>query len=410
MISRKLLLGAGILLAMPGTAQVFSSAFTLIPPGNSGIGTSTPTNFLDINGDLRIRNINQNDQLRLILAADANGVVHWRDVATIGGTDNDWFVAGSGDMWNLNSGDVAVGHTNPDHLFHVQNGTAISGSRIGIGSIEWIEDGSNSLRIGATGSLISFHPNTDCQTDLGTPARRFDRLYLCDGVYQAAAATGTVISSSTSLTHIRSLKVYNDAGRVQLDPVQVQAFMPNAVDDPARRVEYDEKGNPSPVSGPTSVNMVALTPYLIGAIQGVDDMLAQCCASNSKTKEDVDNLNERMDRLENQINELKELMLSQLPEDQRETLMNKARIDQNTPNPFGSSTRIRYFIPTDAQSASVVINNAEGVQVEVIELSERGEGSKALNTSGWTNSGVYYYSLIVDGELIATRKMVMVQQ
>lgn len=408
---KNLLIGATLIFAIPATAQVFSSGLTLIPPGNSGIGIATPTNFLDINGDLRIRTVTQNDNLNRILAIDGNGVVQFRNSATIGGVDNDWQVAGA-NMFNLNTGNVAVGFTTPNSLFHVRNGGAVTGSRIGIGSVEWIQDGSNSLRIGSNGPLNSFHPNVDCQTDLGTAGLRFDRLFLCTGIFQAVAPTpqggGTLISKAASLSYIRTLKAFNNGGTIQLDPSKVSVFMPQAVDDPSTSVQYDESGNALPASGAVSINMTALTPHIIGAIREVDDQLQECCMRNSKTSEDVDKQNERIEQLEDEVNELKALLMDLLPEEGRDKL-NGARLNQNTPNPFKSQTNIGYFIPTDAQEARIVINNSEGAQVEVIELTNRGEGGQDIETSRWSNSGVYYYSLIVDGELVGTRKMVLNQ-
>ncbi len=408
---KNLLIGAIVLFAVPATAQVYSSSYLLIPPGNSGIGISTPTNFLDINGDLRIRTVTQNNNLNRILGIDNNGVVQFIPSANIGGNDNDWQVAGA-NMFNLNTGNVAVGHTNPTSLFHVRNGFAFAGSRIGIGSIEWIQDDASSLRIGSSsGPLNSFHPDVDCQTDLGTPALRFDRLYLCTGIFQAVkgkAAGSTLIPNTVSLDYIRTLNVSDNGENIQLDPSEVGAFMPQAVDDPSKRVEYDESGNAISVDGSISINMTALTPHIIGAIREVDNQLQECCKVNSKSSEDMDKLNEQINNLEEEVNELKALLMELLPEEDRATL-NGARLHQNTPNPFKSQTHIGYFIPTDAQEASIVINNAEGSQVDVIQLTSRGEGGQDIDTSRWSNSGVYYYSLIVDGELIGTRKMLLNQ-
>jgi hypothetical protein len=52
--------------------------------GNVGIGTLSPTAKLDINGNVRVRELTQNDDLNNVVVADANGVLHIRDVNTIG--------------------------------------------------------------------------------------------------------------------------------------------------------------------------------------------------------------------------------------------------------------------------------------------------------------------------------------
>lgn len=52
--------------------------------GNVGIGTPIPTQKLDVDGGLRVRILPQDDTLNEIVVADQNGVLHTRDVNTIG--------------------------------------------------------------------------------------------------------------------------------------------------------------------------------------------------------------------------------------------------------------------------------------------------------------------------------------
>ena len=52
--------------------------------GNVGIGIASPTQKLDVNGGLRIRDLSQDDNLDEIVVADEDGVLHVRDANTIG--------------------------------------------------------------------------------------------------------------------------------------------------------------------------------------------------------------------------------------------------------------------------------------------------------------------------------------
>jgi hypothetical protein len=52
--------------------------------GNVGIGTLSPTEKMDIDGGLRIRDLPQDDTINNVVVADSNGVLHTRDVNTIG--------------------------------------------------------------------------------------------------------------------------------------------------------------------------------------------------------------------------------------------------------------------------------------------------------------------------------------
>lgn len=59
-----------------------------------GIGIKTPTNKLDVNGDLRIRTVTQNDLLTRMLVTNTDGVVHYRDASSLvsGGSGTSGFI------------------------------------------------------------------------------------------------------------------------------------------------------------------------------------------------------------------------------------------------------------------------------------------------------------------------------
>ncbi len=84
-------------------------------------------------------------------------------------------------------------------------------------------------------------------------------------------------------------------------------------------------------------------------------------------------------------------------------LANNAVLYQNAPNPFGEGTTIKYFIP-DNMDAQIVFYDNYGNQIKIYKVAENGMGQ--LNVSA-TNlaAGVYSYSLIVNGKVVDTKKM-----
>ncbi len=62
--------------------------FRIQEDGKVGIGETNPTHKLDVNGSVRVRDLPQDNTLDDIVVADANGVLHVRDVNTIGGPIN----------------------------------------------------------------------------------------------------------------------------------------------------------------------------------------------------------------------------------------------------------------------------------------------------------------------------------
>jgi trimeric autotransporter adhesin len=80
-------------------------------------------------------------------------------------------------------------------------------------------------------------------------------------------------------------------------------------------------------------------------------------------------------------------------------------LDQNVPNPFAEQTIINYFLPDNAAKAQMLFYNAEGKLIQSIVLKEKGKGS--LNVfAGDLSYGIYTYTLIVDGKIIETKKMI----
>jgi hypothetical protein len=85
--------------------------------------------------------------------------------------------------------------------------------------------------------------------------------------------------------------------------------------------------------------------------------------------------------------------------------MSMATLEQNAPNPFSATTVIGYYVPETVKQAELVIYNDRGIVVKRLNLPARGTGSVTLYTSG-LQKGVYTYSIIADGHLADTKKLI----
>ena len=82
------------------------------------------------------------------------------------------------------------------------------------------------------------------------------------------------------------------------------------------------------------------------------------------------------------------------------------RMDQNKPNPVSESTVITLNIPDKAQAASIFIYDMSGKQVQCIPVTERGETNITVYASDFI-AGMYIYTLVVDGKVAVTRRMIV---
>ncbi|WP_341903170.1 tail fiber domain-containing protein [Fluviicola taffensis] len=79
-------------------------------------------------------------------------------------------------------------------------------------------------------------------------------------------------------------------------------------------------------------------------------------------------------------------------------------LDQNVPNPFAEQTVINFTIPATVQKAQIHFYDGHGKLMQSVDVSERGLGRLTVFGSD-LSSGVYTYTLVADGQVVATKKM-----
>lgn len=84
------------------------------------------------------------------------------------------------------------------------------------------------------------------------------------------------------------------------------------------------------------------------------------------------------------------------------------RMDQNSPNPFSESTVITLNIPSETQTACMLVYDMNGKQVQNLPVTARGETDITVHASALT-AGMYIYTLVVDGKAAVTRRMIVTE-
>jgi hypothetical protein len=82
-----------------------------------------------------------------------------------------------------------------------------------------------------------------------------------------------------------------------------------------------------------------------------------------------------------------------------------AIIYQNTPNPFGDGTMIKYFIPENISNAQIIFYDEFGNQLKTFAITETRMGQLNIASANLA-PGAYSYSLIINGKVIDTKKMI----
>jgi hypothetical protein len=80
-------------------------------------------------------------------------------------------------------------------------------------------------------------------------------------------------------------------------------------------------------------------------------------------------------------------------------------LNQNVPNPFAEQTTITYNVPEKYGYAQMIFSTIDGRILKTVDITKKGRGT--LNVfSNDLSSGMYTYSLVVDGKVMDTKKMV----
>jgi hypothetical protein len=82
------------------------------------------------------------------------------------------------------------------------------------------------------------------------------------------------------------------------------------------------------------------------------------------------------------------------------------QLGQNEPNPFTTESTIKYTLPQTVTTAVITVYDLSGKQVASFPIQDKGEASIKI-TSEKLTAGMYIYSIIADGKVIDTKRMIV---
>lgn len=138
-----------------------------------------------------------------------------------------------------------------------------------------------------------------------------------------------------------------------------------------------------------SINNDAFTYMLINSVQEQQAMIEDLKSTLETVKEELANIKEGS-------LESKEVTLSDVK---------TSSLGQNSPNPYHTNTTIEYAVANTAKSAVVQFFNNNGQVINSVNVNV-GKGQLNINT-GDIPSGTYTYSLVIDGKVVDTKRMVI---
>lgn len=204
---------------------------------------------------------------------------------------------------------------------------------------------------------------------------------------------------------------------------EVEQVIPSIVSEHVRPAEYDSLGNIilSELAY-KGIEYTELIPLMIAGMQEQQAQIDSVSTINDSLSQLVTNLNDRLTTLENCLANILPALcnannraIEQTPEETQESLRaiidvelsdrNTIILNQNVPNPFAERTVITYSIPQTVQKAQIHFYDGTGALINSVEITERGNGQLNVFASD-LSSGTYMYTLVADGQVVATKRMV----
>jgi hypothetical protein len=81
-------------------------------------------------------------------------------------------------------------------------------------------------------------------------------------------------------------------------------------------------------------------------------------------------------------------------------------MEQNEPNPFSHETLVKYILPENVNSAAMMVYDLSGKQITSFQLTQKGSASITI-TSDKLAAGIYIYSIVADGKIVSSKRMVV---
>lgn len=406
--------------------MAFGQIKVVAPNGDVGIGTSTPNEKLEVNGGVLVGNTtNTNAGTIRYNGSDLQGYVGgaWTSLTDTGGG------GGGGSVWSqsgsttyLTSGLVGIGTSTPVSRLHVWSGDnkGIMVQRVGFPADNWLRiahGGTNGFvnsnagrfdfRVGNI-NVISATPGLD--VGIGTTAPT-EKLHVNGNVF----TSGLYLPSDKNLKNNVNEFNYGLSEVLKMNPISYNYNGEGGIDSKEKHVGvmaqdlkeiapklvttfdyivHDEENRELQKETYLKINDTAIKYMLINSIKEQQELIEEKDVKIAELADRLEDLEEIVNSIAN--NAVKDVELSNTP----------GVLLQNQPNPFGEETTINYVLPKGAKNSVIYIRDMNGNNLEVIVLDSNQTGSANLNAKA-LSAGTYTYSLVVDGKIIDTKRMIL---
>ncbi len=415
----------------------FGQIKVVAPNGDVGVGTSTPTEKLDVDGGIKVGNTtNTNAGTIRYNGSDLQGYVggSWSSLTSAGG---------GGGVWTESGGEASYAGIAASEGFTSERTSASATALFNR------TDGAAMLIGGGSQAGFVFDENFNFQ--IRSRSRNFvlaralsGGQYLLNGNgttghisfgFSTVSSThrlrvnGSITGTGFTLPSDKKLKnnvnefgpglkevmklnpityQYNGKAGISTDALQVGLFAQDLQEVAPELVTkedhyiMDESTNTKVLEDSyLQINDTGIKYMLINAIKDQQAMILE-------QKEMIEAQAERIEKLEKSITTVNDAGVTEDISINSTSITgyDVAALAQNVPNPFNGETTINYVVPTKATNSLINIYNMDGKLLKKVAIGHTGKGELRISTEDIPN-GTYSYELVVDGRSIDVKKMVV---
>ncbi|HNO71673.1 MAG: tail fiber domain-containing protein [Ferruginibacter sp.] len=187
--------------------------------------------------------------------------------------------------------------------------------------------------------------------------------------------------------------------RSKKEQIVYTGFVAQEVESVSNAVGYKFSGIDVP-KNENDLYGLRYSDFVVPLVKAVQELSAE----NDKKSAAIEELNRKVDQLQSQVDLI---MKNRANDPAQSTFPSKeAYLEQNSPNPFNISSRIRYHLPVGTTNASLLLTNTNGQVIKAITLNAQSNGMVDIAAKELM-PGVYFYSLFLNGKAIDTKQMVI---
>jgi len=396
-----------------GTSKIYSvnSALSLNPV-TVGIGTAAPSEQLHTTGGVRFQGLVRNDSAARIVVQDTNGKLFWRNLGAagsggwsltgnsgtspatnfLGTTDNQRLVFRTNNTEQatiLPNGSIGIGITSPVKLLHVHNKSG--------------ED-NNAYLSGSSPSVYFAQTATFPQAPYNIPVGRIGLATRVGAfvetsdpgdmiLFTATPGAGLLFGAGVNSNNngIERMRISSEGN------VGVNTITPGARLHVNGTVRFENlpsgTGNVLVIDASGNVRRGASTARTTDAAASGEEVAA--------LKKEVDELKQALTAMQQQLAAIKNGSIDVTVAENRPYSLSSA------PNPFSSTTSIKYTYPSTVRRAFINVTDINGRPVKRIDLGAANASAVSLDADVFAYSGTYIYSLELDGKVVESRKLLV---